>query len=459
MDGASTPPVPQARALLVLQEPAEARRVASSLLEKGIEAIVVHDDVSGTNLLDTEMVDAVVCDTRAPRIDGLRLLRIARLRNPDLCAILIATPRDVTLATRAMEEGAHDFQTRPLNLEKIQAVIRRGLDAQKMAREMHELAQRLDRKFGFQNLIGSSGAIVRVYSRILQVCPLEDPVLITGEAGTGRDLVASTIHHNSPRRAGPLVRLDCEATTPDRIDEEIFGRESAIGDRAPKRGRLEIAEDGTLIIARLEAMPIATQARLLRFLTTGSYEREGAEAASTGNVRVIGIAPPDLRGRVEEGKFRADLLDHLRSVTIEMPALRHRRRDIPLLVERFLKESVAEAGRAIDGIQPAAMDRLVRYAWPGNVRELKSVVRGLVLTSPEKGPLDLGDLPEEIRRADVDGEVRIRVGVALADAERRLIEATLLQQKGDRRATAQILGIGLRTLQRRLASYEPRRRR
>jgi DNA-binding NtrC family response regulator len=444
----------------VLHEVSEARRIAAFLREHSIEAVAVADDVAGTNLLDTEQIDALICETRAPRIDGLRLLRISALRNPDICTILVATPENVGLATRAMEEGAHDFQTRPLNLEKIYAVIRRGLAAQKTVREMHELVRRLDRKFGFQNLIGSSGQIVRVYNRILQVCGLDAPVLITGESGTGRELVASAIHHNSPRRAGPLVRMDCESLETHVLEEELFGRDPSADGRGARAGRIELAAGGTLVLERIDELPPTTQGRLLRLLRDSEYERDFGTRPVRADVRVIAIAPPDLRARVEEGRFRADLHDHLRSVALDLPALRHRRRDIPLLAEHFLMEAREESNRAIAGIQPAAMDRLVRYEWPGNVRELKSVIRGMVLTAAGDGPLDIGDLPEEIRRAGVEpaGEIRVSTGTSLGEVERRLIEATLVQQHGDRAATARILGIGLRTLQRRLASYAGRPR-
>lgn len=201
---------------------------------------------------------------------------------------------------------------------------------------------------------------------------------------------------------------------------------------------------------------MTVQARLLRLLRDREYERVGGTKTLRANARVIAIASLTLRDRVDERRLRADLYDTLRAATIPMPALRHRKRDIPLLVDHFLGEAREEMGHTIEGIKPAAIDRLVRYPWPGNVRELKSVIRGMILTSAGHGPLDVGDLPEEIREGGVaaDGEaIRLPPGLPLREIERRVIEATMTQTGGDRTHTARILGIGLRTLQRRLAAY------
>lgn len=443
----------QPRVLLVLPEGSEARRIAFFLQEHGFESVQVADNPAGYNILDTEQVDALVCEVRAPKIDGMRLLSVARLRNPDLAVVLTAGPEEVGLATRAMEEGAHDFQTRPLNLDKILAVIRRGLGVQRLVGEMHEMARRLDRKFGFRNLVGNSAPIVRVYNRILQVCGTDAPVLVIGESGTGRELVAAAIHHNSGRRTGPMVRVDCEGHNADFLEADLFGVEEGRG--RPRAGRVEIAEGGTLILDGVDDLPPPVQARLLRLLRDGEFDRSGSTKPRTSNLRLIAVSSLALKDRVAEGRFRADLYDQLRPVTIEIPALRHRKRDIPLLIDHFLAEAKEETGRSVDGILPEAMDLLVRYSWPGNVRELKSVVRGMVIGSSGSGPVGPADLPEEIRlpRETLEGEVHLPVGISLAEAERRLIEATLIRTEGDRRKAARILGIGLRTLQRRIASY------
>ncbi len=446
------------RVLLVLQQGSEAKRLAAFLQNHGMDVVQVQDEPAGYNLLDTEQIDALICETRARRIDGLRLLRVARMRNPDVCVILLATPADLQLATRAMAEGAHDFQTRPVNHEKIHAVIRRGLATQRIVGEMHEMARRLDRRFGFRNLIGNSAPVVRVYNRIIQVCGMDSPVLIQGESGTGRELVAQAIHHNSARRSGPLVRIDCEGTDVALLERELFGEEGS-GREKGRPGRIELAEGGTLVLSGVEDLSGSLQSRLLRLLREKEFERVGGHRTRHADMRLIAVATQLLRERVQAGEFRPDLHDHLRAVTIEMPALRHRKRDIPLLVERFLSDAAAETGKAIDGIKPAALDRLGRYSWPGNIRELKSVIRGMVQLAPGPGLLDVSDLPEEIRDgAGEVGEIVLPVGISLADVERRMIESTLNHTGGDREHAAQILGIGLRTLHRRLAAYRDSRK-
>jgi DNA-binding NtrC family response regulator len=333
-------------------------------------------------------------------------------------------------------------------------VIRRGLSVQRMVGEMHEMAQRLDRKLAFRNLIGSSAPFVRAYNRILHVCGTDAPVLIVGESGTGRELVARAIHQNSARRAANLVFLDCEGLDAGFLEKEIFGEEA--DEAHPRPGRVDLADGGTFVIEGIEAVPLGAQGRLLRLLRDREFERTGGRKARRADVRVIAIGFESLREKVNQGTFRADLYDNLRAVTIEMPSLRHRKRDIPLLAEHFLKEACEENGRSIAGIKPVALDRLMRYGWPGNVRELKSVIRGIVLSVLGEGPIDVSDLPEEIRAGGgLDGEdvVPIPVGLDLEEAERRLIEATLKRTNGDRAQAARILGIGLRTLQRRLADY------
>ncbi len=447
------------RVLLVLQQGPEARRLVDFLKDHGMDLVQVADEAAGYNLLDTEQIDALVCETKTPRIDGLRLLRVARMRNPDVCGILLATPADLQVATRAMEEGAHDFQTRPINHEKIHAVIRRGLATQRLVGEVHEMARRLDRRFGFGNLIGNSAPIVRVYNRIIQICAMDVPVLILGESGTGRELVARAIHHNSARRSGPLVRLDCEGTEAGFLEREMFGEDGG-GREKGRPGRIELAEGGTLVLSGIEDLGGGLQSRLLRLLREKEFERVGGRKTRHADLRLIAIAAPSLRERVQAGSFRADLHDHLRAVAIEMPALRHRKRDIPLLVEHFLSDSAAECGRAIEGIKPAALDRLGRYSWPGNIRELKSVIRGMVQLASGPGPLDVGDLPEEIREGVQEtAKITLPIGLSMAEVERRMIEATLNHTGGDREQAASLLGIGLRTLHRRLVAYrrDPRR--
>jgi DNA-binding NtrC family response regulator len=306
-------------------------------------------------------------------------------------------------------------------------------------------------------LIGNSAPIVRVYNRILQICGSDVPVLILGEPGTGRELVASAIHHNSPRRNGPLVQLDCEGRATGFLERDLFGVSGGSGGEA-RPGRIGLAEGGTLILEGVESLPAETQGRLLRVLRDAEYEEEGEGQTWQADIRLLAVSSIELRNRVSQGTFRGDLYDHLRMVTLEMPALRHRKRDIPILADHFLAEANEEMGKQVEGVKPAVMDRLVRYPWPGNVRELKTVIRGMVHTAGGSGPLDVADLPEEIRMLSTDEveEIRVPPGIPLAEVERLVIEAALINTGGDRGKTARILGIGLRTLQRRLASYGAR---
>ncbi|HXH11404.1 MAG TPA: sigma-54 dependent transcriptional regulator [Alphaproteobacteria bacterium] len=448
------------RALVVAKDSEDIKELRAALELWGYKTYWARDGEAGYNVLDgEETIHAMITELNVHRIDGMRLLSVAKQRNPDICVIVIAGEADIELATEAMRQGAYDFQTKPLNLQKIRAVLDRGLSLQRLAIEVTDLHRRLDQRYGFPSLIGNSRGMVTVYNMIRQIAPTRATVLIQGETGTGKGLVAQTIHQNSPRRNAPFVTLNCASLAEGVIESELFGHERGAftGAVQTHKGRFEIADGGTLFLDEVSEMSLATQAKLLRVLEDREFERVGGARPIKVDVRLIAASNRDLEQWVREGKFREDLFFRLKVVTIKLPPLRERKQDIPRLVEVFIHEFNIEHDKSITGISRGAMDLLMQYHWPGNVRELKNTIEGMVVLSASGRMLDVSDLPEHILgqvRAEVpDGDIHIRVGMTMEEIEKIAIEHTLRSVGYDKHKAAEILGIGLRTLYRKQKRY------
>jgi DNA-binding NtrC family response regulator len=392
------------------------------------------------------------------RIDGLAVLRRALARTESLCAVMVATAADVDLALAAMREGAQDYQTKPVNLEKLTATLSRGLAQRAQAERLAHLQSRLDERFGFEHFTGHSPAIHRVLEQIRHVAPTLAPVLVTGEPGTGKEWVAHALHQNSSRARERFVRLHFGTLAEEAGESELFGLESStpLGEVERRAGRLEIADGGTLLLDDIGEAGTVAQTKLARFLDTSEFERAGGSSTVRADVRVVCSTHHSLPERVREGRFRDDLHDRLRAVTIEMPPLRARKEDIPLLVEQFIRSGNRAHGRKVTGINAAAIERLLVYDWPGNVRELANVIEGMVVFAEGKRALVVSDLPVALREfpAERAREMRVAMGQSIEEVERRFIEETLRWVEYDKRRAAETLGIGLRTLYRKLKEYD-----
>ena len=444
------------RVLLADRDVAEAARLQRLLESHGYEIQTARTNEQAFNILDEQAVEALVAEVRGSGLDGIRLMQVARRRDPEVCVVLIAGAGEVEVATLALGEGAHDFQTRPVNAEKVLATLRRGARLRRLISEIFELNQRLDKKYGLSNIVGHSTAMAAVLNRILQVGPTDATVLITGETGTGKELVGSALHQNSTRRGSPLIKLHCGDLAEGLVESELFGHERGAftGAVASRKGRFELADGGTLFLDEVSELPSGTQVKLLRVLQEREIQRLGGERTIPVDVRLIAATSRDLRALVESGQFREDLFYRLHVVAIEMPALRHRPQDIPLLAEHFLRESAAAYGRRIPGFTSRAMNRLTRYAWPGNVRELKNFVTTMVINSEGGRSIDVADLPQVIQEIPESGQnIFIPIGTSWEEAERRLIEQTLTSNHGDIVMTSKVLKMSLRTLYRRLSQY------
>ena len=444
--------------LLVERDPATSREIAAFLDARGYEVEWVDDGEKAYNRLDSQPFGVLVTDLNAHRINGMRLMAVAKDRNPEICVILITEEPDVERATEAMRQGAYDFQTKPLNLGKLEAVIERGVGRQRLVLEQHELKRRLDEQYGLGNLIGKSRQMVNVYAAVRQIAPTKATVLIQGETGTGKDLAALAIHNSSPRRDEAFVKLNCASIPEALVESELFGHVEGVftGATRLREGRFELADGGTLFLDEVGELTSALQSKLLRVLEHQQFERLGDSRTITVDVRLIAATNRPLDDMVEAGAFRSDLYYRLRVVTIDLPSLRRRREDIPLLAFHFLAEACKDYGKDVDGITRHAMDQLMRYDWPGNVRELKNIIEGMVIMARGGRPLDAGDVPDHVRRSTTPevGEIRVPTGTPMAEVERIVIEETMKVCDYNKEACAKMLGIGLRTLYRRLKEYD-----
>jgi len=443
--------------VLIVDQPSDETLALRAFLEaRGYSSLWAKDGEEGFNILERERIDVLIAELRAHRIDGLKLLEVARRLNSEVCAVLIAEHPELGVATEAMRRGAYDVQTKPLNLDKLAAVLERGVSHQRLVLLAGDLQERLEERYGLESLIGISPGMLRVGAAVRQVAPTDSTVLIYGETGTGKELVAQALHQNGARKSGPFVRLHCAALAAGLIESELFGHvrgsfTGAVGDRA---GRFEAADGGSLLLDEVSEIPVAVQAKLLHVLETGSFERVGSTRPLHADVRLIAATNRRLEPLIGSGEFRADLYYRLRVVTLELPPLRERKGDLPLLLEHFLRDANLRHGRRVGGLTRGAMHLLSRHAWPGNVRELKNLIEGIVVMKAGGGPIDVADLPEHLRHpAAESGDIHLQVGMTLSEIEKIAIDETLKSSGYDKKRAAELLGIGLRTLYRKCKEH------
>ena len=405
-------------------------------------------------------VDAVVSDVRMPGMDGYELLRKVRAARPNLPFILVTAYADVEDAVAALQEGADDYLTKPVKMQELRRRVQIHLERRALSDENRRLRQRLDKSFGFEGIIGHSAPMEHLYERMRIVAPAPSTVLIVGESGTGKELVANALHQNSPRASGPFVAVNCGAIPGEILESELFGHEKGAFTGAHQRriGLIETASGGTLFLDEISELSPELQVKLLRVLEDRKVTRVGGSATIPVDFRLVAATNRSLEQWVAEGRFRQDLYYRLKVVTLEIPPLRERPEDIPLLVSHFLEQFNRDLDRNVTGIDQAALNALMRYPWPGNVRELRNLLESLVLFA-RGGEITLEDLPREYRTGEV-AEVAAPGAPApswkprpMEEIEKEAILRTLEYTGGHRARAAQLLGIGLRTLQRKLKEY------
>ncbi len=405
--------------------------------------------------LETHAADVVLTDLRMPGMDGLTLLSRLLGRDPKPILILLTAYGNVETAVEAMKRGAYDFLAKPVNLDRLDLLLRRALAERQLGAENRRLREQLDAKYGFENIVGVSPAMQEVFETIRQAAPTRATVLIQGESGTGKELVARALHQCSPRRDGPFVPVHCASLSPTLLESELFGHEKGAftGAVERRRGRFELADGGTLFLDEIGEIDAALQVKILRVLEERKFERVGGTETLHVDVRLVAATNRDLKQKVADGTFREDLFYRLYVVNLTLPPLRDRDGDVVLLAQHYLKSLAAENGKPGLSLAPEALDALAAYPWPGNVRELRNVIERMVVLGA--GPiLTARDLPPAVRAAAAaPAPATTRAGRVLRDAERQLILEALRRHKDNRTKAAQDLGISRRTLHRKLNEF------
>jgi two-component system, NtrC family, response regulator HydG len=447
----------EARRLLVADDdPGLRESLNRTLTRAGYGVLLASDGRAALELLQGGGIDLVLTDLKMPGLTGIELLRAVKAIVPDIDVILITAFGTVEEAVSAMKEGAYDFITKPFRGEQLLKLIGKALERRELIEQNRALQRQLEALRGRGQVVGGSPAFRRMMMLVEQVADSSATVLIQGESGTGKELVASAIHERSSRRGGPFVAVNCAALPETLLESELFGYERGAftGAAGRKEGRFELAHAGTLFLDEVADLSAVTQPKILRVLQEGEFERLGGTRTIRVDVRIVAATNQDLGQMVREKRFREDLYYRLNVITINVPPLRERREDIPLLAQHFLRVYAAKNNRRLEAFTDEAMRRLEAYAWPGNVRELENVVeRGVVLARGAQ--VELRDLTEEVAGATPlpEGGVLVRIGTPLAEVEQRLLEATLRITNGNKTQAAKLLGIDPKTVYRKLERH------
>jgi two-component system response regulator HydG len=460
---AGPPAAGPVRVLVVDNDVVHARTMGEALSRSGRDVTVVGSGGEGARRLAQEPFDIVVTDLMMNDIGGLEILARAKQASEETEVIVVTGHGTIPSAVLAMQQGAFTYLQKPLDLGHLRAAVDKASEGVRLRRQNLELHRRLDEKFGFEGVVGSSPQMLALIERLKRIAPTDATVLIQGATGTGKELVAQAIHQNSPRKNKPFVALNCAALSENILESELFGHvKGAFTDASSDRvGKFEYANGGTLFLDEVGDMPMATQIKLLRVLESGEITRVGSNTPLKVNVRILSATNRNLEDAIASGAFRSDLYHRLKVVTIAIPTLRERAEDIPLLIEHFVKQFSKRHGKTIKGMSLAARMRLGGYEWPGNVRQLRNVIESMVVVDCDE-TLDVDDLPLELEPAaavaapaaiDMQAGLASLVGRPLEELERLFITETLRFTGGNREQAAVLLGIGERTLYRKIKEY------
>ncbi len=441
--------------ILVVDDEPNARSALGEILrEEGYAVETAADGFKALARYEELGADLVLTDLKMPGMDGVELMNKLRQSSPQLPVVVMTAFGAVETAVAAMRAGAESYLTKPLNIDELQLVIARALDSVRLRKETHELKAQLAERYRFENIIGSSPEMQEVFKAIAQVAPSRATVLLGGESGTGKELVAAAIHHRSPRKDKPFVKLHCAALAETLLESELFGHERGAYTGADRRreGRFEQASSGTLFLDEIGEITPSTQVKLLRVLQERQLERVGGNQTIDVDVRVIAASNRDLKQLVAEGRFREDLFYRLNVIDIQLPPLRRRRSDVPTLAAFFLDKYSRENDKHVESFSDEALARLAAYDWPGNVRELENVVERAVVLA-DGNCIELRHLPAELEPGQLDRSGISIPGSSMADIEKHAILATLEMCGGSTSRAAEMLGISVRKIQYRLHEY------
>jgi DNA-binding NtrC family response regulator len=442
--------------LLIVDDEKTTRDGLRAALEERYDVYVAEDAKTAMELLEREHFDVMLTDFRLPNEDGMKLIARAKsLSKPPICILMTAYGSE-ELAVDAMKRGADDYIAKGrLQIDELEMRIARALKQQNLEVENVSLRQQLDSKFGLENIVGESPVMKEIFEIVQQVAPTRATVLLGGESGTGKELVAKAVHQLSPRAKQSFVTVHCAALAPTLLESELFGHERGAFTGAHERrvGRFEQAQGGTLFLDEIGEIDATIQVKLLRFLGERTFERVGSNKTLTADVRLIAATNKNLEELVKAGKFREDLFFRLRVVEINLPPLRERMGDIPLLAQKFLREFAGENNKSVNDFTADAFQLLMNYNWPGNVRELRTAIEhAVVLCRSEK--ISARDLPPSVRGIrQGESQLSLQNDLTVKEAEKQLIERALKDTNGNRTLASKKIGMSRRTFHRKLHSY------
>ncbi|MFA7108537.1 MAG: sigma-54 dependent transcriptional regulator [Sphaerochaetaceae bacterium] len=446
------------RTILIADDEKHIREGLSlALNDEDYNCLLAEDGEKAWQMVNDNDVDLVISDLRMPKLNGNELLKKIVSSYPNIPVVVLTGHGTVESAVEAMQNGAVDFITKPVNLNHLFLLIRRSLKQRdteeinvKLTAELNEIKQ--ESKYG--KIIGKSKLIKNLMDKVAVVAPSKSSVLITGESGVGKELVADALHELSDRKGKPFIKVNCSALTETLLESELFGHEkgSFTGAISQKKGRFELADGGTIFLDEIGEINLTTQVKLLRVLQERSFERVGGQSTLKVDVRIIAATNRNLMEEIEKGTFREDLYYRLKVVSLDVPPLRERKEDINLLAIEFLHKFNKENNKNIEGFSPKAKKLLNKYNWPGNIRELKNNIEGAVVVC-QKTVIDVEDLSIENTDQSQDNMISVPYGITMEEAEKIIIEENLMMNNGNKSKAASVLGIGRKTLSRKMETW------
>jgi len=448
------------RVLVVDDDASHAEVVAEGLDRVGYSCDVATNGTLGAKKIESDDYDVILTDLRMAGVDGLGIVRRAKEKQPDAKVVVITGFGEVHTAVEAIKLGASHYLLKPVSLAELRTIVDKSAEELLRAREVRELRRQLDEKFGFEGVVGNSPKMLEVLNRLRSYAPTKATVLVLGENGTGKELVAKALHNNSPRKNKPFVALNCTALNENLLDDELFGHEAGAytGAERMRKGRFEHANGGTMFLDEIGDMPLPLQAKLLRVLENGEVFRIGSNDPIRVDVRLVSATNRDLDAMVADGKFRQDLYYRLKVGTIRLPPLRDRIMDIPLLVEHFRKEFCQKHGKPSIKVHKDFERAMKQYDWPGNVRQLRNLIESAIVQDTD-GELTLDDIDSDEPLRQQTGARQFAQGVdqlvgrPMAEVERYYMEKAL-EMTQNREAAARLLDVGERTLYRKIQEWK-----
>jgi two-component system NtrC family response regulator len=446
--------------ILLVEDDESLRRVTQAQLERnGYETAAAADALQALEMLQREPRELVISDLNLPDISGLELLRKIRSDYPETAVVIVTAYGTIETAVEAVKSGAYDYITKPVHPDELKALVNRALERHRLIEEVRTLRITIDRKYGFENIVGTSAPLLQVLESAAAVAQTDATVLVQGETGTGKELLAKAIHFNSPRRHRPFVIISCGSIPRELLESELFGhiRGSFTGAFTHKKGKVEIADGGTVFLDEIGEMPLELQVRVLRLVQEHEIEKIGAAASQKVNVRIIAATHRNLESRVAEGLFREDLYYRLAVVPLTVPPLRERGEDIPALVGEFFERAKRKHGKPELCLPQHLMSYFINYRWPGNIRELENLVERIVLLS-RSDEVTVLDLPAAMRERRILDEAPSKIpvqteGLSLEAVERELIVQALRKFDWNQTQAARHLDISRKSLMYRIAKY------